>query len=129
MAHPSEDLIRKGFAAFSAGDLDTVRSVLADDVVWHVPGRSPLAGEYKGWGEVSGLFAQTMELTGGTFKVAIHDVLANDEHGVALVTATGQRNGKSLSDNGVQVVHIRDGKVAESWLHPGDAYANDEFWS
>jgi len=31
--------------------------------------------------------------------------------------------------NSAQVWHIKDGKVTESWLHPGDAYASDEFWS
>jgi len=29
--------------------------------------------------------------------------------------------------NSAQVWHIKDGKVTESWLHPGDAYASDEF--
>jgi hypothetical protein len=23
---------------------------------------------------------------------------------------------------------VKDGKVTEQWLYPGDAYASDEFW-
>ena len=31
--------------AFRARDLDTVRSLIAEDVVWHVPGRHSMAGD------------------------------------------------------------------------------------
>ena len=129
MAHPNEDLLRKGFAAFTSGDLNAVQEFFADDIVWHVPGKSPLAGDYKGRDEVLGFLAKTMELTGGTFKLEVHDILAGDEHAVALTTATAEREGKQLNNNGVQVLHIRDGKLTESWLHPADQYAADEFWS
>ena len=65
----------------------------------------------------------------GSFRLELHDVLANDEHVVALVTGTAERDGKALNDNGVQVFHMKGGKVAEQWFNPGDQYAADEFWS
>ena len=129
MAHPNEDLARKGYAAFSSGDVATLNDLFADDIVWHVGGRSPLAGDYKGKDAVFGFFTKTMEITGGTFRLDVHDLLANDEHVVALTHVSGQRDGKSMDDNSVQVLHVKDGKVTESWFHPGDAYAADEFWS
>lgn len=129
MAHPNEDRLREGFAAFQRGDLETVKGFFADDIIWHVPGKSPLSGDYKGVEEVLSFFAKTMEQTGGTFKIDVHDILANDEHGTALVTTMGQREGKTLNARGVQVIHLKDGKVTESWLHPEDTYAVDEFWS
>lgn len=129
MTHPNEELFRKGLDAFKSGDMEVLNGLFADDVIWHVPGRGPLAGDHKGKEEVFAFFAKTMELTGGTFKLEVHDVLANDEHGIAMVTTTGTREGKSLHNNGVQIVHVKDGKVTESWLHPDDQYAVDEFWS
>ena len=72
---------------------------------------------------------QLAERAGGTFRLDLHDVLANDEHVVALTNATAQREGKTLNDNGAQVFHVTDGKVSEQWFHPGDQYASDEFWS
>ncbi|HEX9891787.1 MAG TPA: nuclear transport factor 2 family protein [Actinomycetota bacterium] len=129
MAHPNEELIRQGYASFGSGELDAVRASFSPDIIWHAPGRNPLSGDYKGWEEVLGLFGKSAELSGGTFKLDIHDVVANDTHAVALVTATGQRNGKSWSDNQAHVFHIEGGKVAEFWGHPGDQYATDEFWS
>jgi len=129
MAHPNEDRIREGFGAFQQGDLGKVKDFFADDVVWHVPGKSPLAGTYKGKEEVLGFFAKTMEMTGGTFSIDVHDVLANDEHGTALITTRGEREGRSLTNNAVQVFHLEGGLVKESWVHPEDMYAVDAFWS
>ena len=129
MAHANEELLRNGYAAFEKGDLDTLRGLFTDDIVWHSPGRSPLAGDYRGIDEVFGLFGNVFELSGGTFRNEIHDILADDEHAVALVTATGERGGKTLNDKQAHVFHVRDDKVTEFWLQPGDLYANDEFWS
>jgi ketosteroid isomerase-like protein len=129
MAHQNEELLRKGFEAFSTGDLDTVQGTFADDIVWHVPGTSQLSGDYKGQGEVMGWLGKNLELSGGSLKTEVHDILANDEHGVALFTVTAQREGKSLRDNACQVVHLSGGKVTESWIHPGDQATVDEFWS
>ena len=96
MAHPNEDLVRKGYQAFGTGDLDTLTQLFTDDIQWHTPGRSPLAGDLKGRDEVFAQFAKIAELSGGSFRLEIHDVIANDEHAIALVTASGSREGKSL---------------------------------
>ena len=129
MAHPNEDLVRKGYAAFAAGDMAALNEFFSDDIVWHTPGRNDLSGTFRGKDEVFANLGNVMELTGGTFKLDIHTILANDDHAVTLLRATAQRQGKALDDNTVQVFHIKDGKVTESWLHPSDAYASDEFWS
>jgi ketosteroid isomerase-like protein len=130
MAHPNEEIVRNGYAAFLGGDLAALNDLFDDDIVWHAPGRHPLAGDFRGKDEVFGTFAKLFELTEGTFSLEIHDVLADDEHAVVLTRATGRRpDGRTLDDASVQVFHMKDGKVTEQWLHPGDVYAGDEFWN
>jgi ketosteroid isomerase-like protein len=129
MAHPNEDLFQQSFDAFSKGDMEAFAALLADDVVFHFPGRGPLAGDHRGKDQVLAILAKQAELTGGTFRVERHDILANDEHVVALFVASGQRGDKTWKDNAVLVSHLKDGKVSETWLHPGDQYAGDEFFS
>jgi ketosteroid isomerase-like protein len=129
MAHPNEDLIRRGFDAFAKGDMDTLRELFDPDIAYHVPGRSPLAGDYHGPDEVLGLFARIFELSGGTYQAQLHDAVANDEHTVALFTATGQREGRTLDDRNVLVSHVRDGRLAEVWVLAEDLYALDAFFS
>jgi ketosteroid isomerase-like protein len=129
MAHPHEDLIRRGFDAFGKGDMDTLRELFDPDIAYHVPGRNPLAGDYQGPDQVLGLFARIFEVSGGTFQAELHDAVANDEHAVALFTARGQREGATLEDRQVLVSHVRDGRLAEVWVLATDLYAFDAFFS
>jgi ketosteroid isomerase-like protein len=129
MAHPNEDLTREAWAAFGRGDMDALRKFWTEDIRYHVPGRGPLAGDYEGPEQVLQMFARLFELTGGTFSAELHDVLANDEHAVALATVRAERAGKQLTDLAVQTYHIRDGKTCEVWHQNTDLYAADEFLS
>jgi ketosteroid isomerase-like protein len=129
MGHPNEELVRSAFDAFAEGDTDTLRELMDQDVVWHVPGRNQLSGDHRGVDAILGFLARTMELTGGTFRAELHDVVANDEHAVALYVSRGEREGRTLETRDVLVIHIRNGKLAETWLSPGDQYAYDEFLS
>ena len=129
MAHPNEDLIRRGYEAFNKGDTQTLREVFDPDVVWHFPGRSVLAGDHRGVDAVLGLFGRTMELTAGTFRVELHEVVADDQHTVGLHLATGEREGRTLQDREVLVFHVRDNKVGEAWQYLEDQYTYDEFFS
>ncbi len=127
--HPNIDLMRRGYGAFAAGDMATLTNLFADDVVWHLPGNNPLSGEYKGRDAVFAVFARTAELSGGTFKIELHDVLANDQHAVALATATASRQGKQYEQRESHVYHLSGGKVTEFWSFPEDVRKGDEFWS
>jgi len=127
MGHPNEDLVRQGYDAFARGDLDTLREVFAADAVWHTPGHNVLAGDHRGIDAILGFFGQTMELSGGTFRVELHDVVAGDDHAVGLHVARGQRNGRTLEDRSVLVFHVRDGQAVEVWQYNGDNDAVDQF--
>jgi ketosteroid isomerase-like protein len=128
MGHPGEELVRRGYDAFSTGDMQTLREVLSPDIVWHSPGRSQLAGDYGGVDAVLGFFGRTMELTGGTFRVDVHDVVAKDEHVVGLHAVTAEREGRTLRDQNVLVFHVRDGRASEVWQFWADQYAADAFF-
>jgi ketosteroid isomerase-like protein len=126
--HPNAELFRRGYTAFQNGDLDTVRSLFAPDIVWHTGGHNHLSGDRRGADDTLALFGQQFEETGGTFAVELHDIVANDEHAVALAKVKGKRDGKSLDDNYVHVVHIKDGKLTESWIFAENEAEVDAFW-
>jgi len=128
MAHPDEELVRRGYDAFGRGDMETLREVFHPDLVWHSPGRNQLAGDHRGVEAVLGFFGRTMELTGGTFRVEVHDVVASDEHVVGLNSVAAQRAGKTLNGRNALVFHVRDGRATEVWQFWEDQYAADEFF-
>ena len=104
-------------------------SLLAEDLLWYLFGRHQLAGVNRGRDAVFAIVAKIAELSGGTFKIDVHDVVANDQHTVAITTATGTREGRSLNSMGTDVYHMKDGKVTEWWSFGEDDRASDEFWS
>jgi ketosteroid isomerase-like protein len=130
MAHPNEEIVREGYAAFGRGDIEALQTrFFAADIRWHFPGRSPFGGDYEGVGQVLDWLGRSFQASDGTIRIELHDVIGNDEHVVALTTARAERAGKRLEDNTVQVFHLQDGKVTEVWTHPSDQYASDDFWS
>ncbi len=94
------------------------------DVVWHLPGRHPMSGDHHGRDAV----LEAMRYFDGV-NVEVHDVIASDEHAVALLRATGRREGKEYDALEVDVFHISDGKIAEFWSFSEDQRVTDEFWS
>src|SRR5205807_1605381 len=120
MATTNLEALRALYDALASGDFGTVLGLLPDDVRGHVPGTSQVAGEYVGKAAVGGYVGKLAELAGGTLRFEPHDVLANDQHGVALVRDLAQREGKTLDMNNVHVWHARGGSLDEIWIYPAD---------
>jgi uncharacterized protein len=118
-------------AAFYAGgdDTDVLRGLLADDIVWHVPGRSPIAGDYHGHQEVLGYFAARRAHAKATFQVLPCAILADNQWAVQLADGQLERDGQLRTWQTVGVFRIADGKIAECCLVPFDQYLFDELWS
>jgi ketosteroid isomerase-like protein len=128
-ARDDADLVRSGYEAFSKGDIPAVLDVFSPDIHWQISGRSGLAGDYRGHDAVLGFFGQLMERSGGTFALELVDLLASDDHVVALTRETGERDGRgSLDVRGVHIWRVVDGKAVEFRGIADDQYAEDEFW-
>lgn len=128
-AQDNAELVRGGYGAFGKGDIPAVIATWSDDIVWHIAGRSPLARDYNGAAEILGFFGQLQELSAGSFRLELHDVVASEDHVVALVSEIADRGDSSLNNPAAHVWHVRDGKATEFWAAAYDLYAVDEFWS
>ena len=126
--HPNATLFRKGYEAFNRGDMDYIRETFDPNVVWHVAGRDKFAGDKRGIDATLEFFGQLLQESGGTFKLDVHDVVANDEHAVAIVSSHIEKDGKAADSKAAHVVHVRDGKITESWFFAEDPYSFDELF-
>jgi ketosteroid isomerase-like protein len=121
--------LRRAYKAFSAGDMETIGGLIADDTVWHILGHSHLAGDYKGKDSVFGFLGTIMKETGGTFRLEVHDVLANEGHSIGLVTERAEKDGKKWESRAVHVIHTdSEGRNKEFWAFQEDTAAADAFW-
>ena len=126
--HPNLVIARAGYEAFDRGDMAAVSDLLSDDIVWHSGGSNVLTGDYAGKEAVLDFFSPLMRESGGTYRNDVHDMLANDEHGVALVTVSASRGGESYEGRVIHVFHMSDGKMTEFWSYPEDQSRFDELW-
>jgi ketosteroid isomerase-like protein len=113
--HPNATVVRGAFDAFAADDLAALGAVFTDDVVWHVPGMHRFAGRFEGRASVLERLERMRE-AGIEQTLEVHDVVANDEHAVALVRLrVAGPDGRRYDQQQVQVWHMRDGRCHEYW--------------
>jgi uncharacterized protein len=117
-------VIRRLHDAFVAGDPEAISAVLSDDVEWHEIGRDE---------PIRGKAALAERFAGGMpkwqIKPDVHDMLANEEHAISLVTATATMGGDSFTYRVAEIYHVRDGKVTARWAFSDDTAAINEFFA
>ena len=130
MAETIEQVVRDAVTAMTTGDMESLPGYFDENVVVHVPGNNQISGDYKGRDAFFGDFmGKMMGLTGGQFMIEPHDFASSDDHVVGIYNITTAREGNQYSYRHVNVYHVRDGKIAEVWQHPGDGAAWNDFWS
>lgn len=128
--HPNVTMIREGVEAFNQGNPGALMAMIADDAVFHVPGNSPIAGEYRGKQEIGGFFQHMGQLSEGSQRIDLEYLLTSgDEYVVALWKAAGARKGIQYEGLAGYIFRVRDGKVVEAHNLQEDQDAIDRFWS
>ena len=123
-------IVRLGYEAFSRGDLTKFAELFGDDVSWHTPGRSPLAGDVAGREAVFARLGRYVAETGGTFRADLKRVLT-DEDGrvVGIHHSVAERDGRHLDVYCCIVFELENGRIVDGREHFYDLDAWDEFWS
>jgi ketosteroid isomerase-like protein len=107
-----------------------VRELLAEDVVWRIPGRNAIAGEYRGVDAVMDYFARRRDLAERSFRLHPGEVLVGDADHVGVLTdGTATIDGVERRWSTLGLYRIREGRIAACWLLPLDPEAFDEIWA
>jgi hypothetical protein len=77
--------LREVYAALGNADLNGALANLADDAVFHFKGDGPNSGDSKGRNAIQGVLIGRYELTGGTHKLGVSDIFADDDRGVVML--------------------------------------------
>jgi ketosteroid isomerase-like protein len=116
---------------YAGGQDDDLRRLLADGIVWTVPGSSPIAGTYRGIEEVFEYFARRRDLAAGTFRMHRRDVLVGETRSVcALTDGTATIGGREHLWSTVGLYELtEDDRIRACWLLALDQPAFDAIWS
>ena len=123
-------MIHRLYQAIADRDFVAAESCFAADVVWHLPGDSPIAGDHHGWSQIRDDFMSKLQpLSGGTFRGAeLLDVAIGEQFVVAVQHATASHRGKELDITACQLMTVRDGLIHEVRGYYSDQKALDAFW-
>ena len=123
-------IVRRGYEAFNRRDLETLTELCSDNVSWHTPGRSPLAGDVVGREAVFARLGRCIAETGGTFRADLKRLLT-DEDGrvIGIHHNLAERGGKHLDVYCCIVFELENGRIVDGREHFYDLRAWDEFWS
>ena len=106
------------------GRFEEVMDDVSDDVTWWMIGSDePLKGKQALIDSMGGGMSEY------DIKVDLHDVVANDEHVIALVNATATRDGKTFKYRTAEIHHVKDGKITERWAFSDDTDAINKFFA
>jgi ketosteroid isomerase-like protein len=130
MTHPNIELMRAYSATLTAGKASDVLPFYAEDLVLHIPGRSPHAGTFHGQDAVLAYYTRVFRDTDGRFEpLGVDDILASDTHAASLVRWRVERNGRTIEIDRVVIYRIEGGKIAEIWVRDWDQYAYDDLFA
>jgi ketosteroid isomerase-like protein len=104
------ELVKKGYEAFAAGDIDTVMSLFDDNTEWVQPGDSAISGTYHGKRELGELVSRLAEKS---TTVTPRRYFADGDTVVML----GETAADNETSEAAQVFTLREGKIVRSQVY------------
>ena len=124
------ETVRRAYAAFSGGDMETLLSLYKDDIAHIVPGASAISGAHKGKDNVLGLYGKLFELSNGTVRVELQEVLSDGgDRAVAIHRSTIVKDGETVQQTEALLFTFVDGKISEIVDFFGDIELMDRLFS
>ena len=123
------ETLAAAMGAVSQGDVDRFGDILlSDEIVWHWPGKSSMAGDYRGRAAALDLIRGFHRLTGGRLSVEPLDILEGAEHLMSFTHIRAEKAGQQLDVTMADAMRFGpDGRVVEYWTLSNDQEAVDTF--
>ena len=121
--------LAEAMGLISRGDVEAFGdALLADDVVWHWPGRSAVSGDYHGRAEALELLQGFNRLTANRLQVVPLDILEGEDHLMSFTHVTAESEEGSLDVIMADAMRFdEEGRVVEFWTLSNDQAAVDAF--
>ena len=106
----NKDIIERGYAAFSNGDVEAVMNLFDDDIEWVQPGGSAVSGTFHGKAEVMEHLGRLAEKP---LTVKLLQLVAEGDTVVAVTEVTvGGETGEDAD-----IFTVRNGKTVRAQMH------------
>jgi ketosteroid isomerase-like protein len=122
----TEALLATMYQAYANADIAAMAASMSDQLVMHVPGSHPLAGDHAGGDAVWAYLGKVAEISGGVGGFVVRGISGDDDgHAVAILEGTIRDFVRPI----VHVWRLLDAQAVEFWEVNFDQEAEDQFWS
>ena len=126
--HPNAVRVRNAYSKWFDGVISPMATLLADDVVYHLPGNYLGGGDIRGFEELLARGRQYAPSFDGPSRTEIIDVVANDHFAFTTERHIASRNGHKLDGIVCGVWRFDNDRATELWSHHADPAALATLW-
>lgn len=123
----NHELAWRAWTAVADADVDRLREIWSEKIVWHATGRNPWAGNYEGTDAVLDYLAEVGESV-DVFDARLDDVLSSENRMCLVFHLHIERGSRTLDLDYSLLARLEDGKVAEIWTSPLNPRSLEQFW-
>ena len=126
-----DELHRRQGKMYAGGSIEPVLELLPRDIVWHVPGKSPIAGDHRGISQVIDYLETRRQLANATLRLHPGEMIFEGDAVAQFVEGTAVLDGEQVSWQtiGVYRVDVEHRWIREVWLVPLQLDRFDQIWS
>lgn len=122
------ELVRKFYDLRKTNDVDGLRAMMADDVVWREPDVGDHMGELNGVEAVIDMMTRALAATGGTFSLQVAETLEIAGHCSAIIEWRADKGDQVLSGREMAVFSLKNGQIAFALFLPENISNDEAFW-
>ena len=126
--HPSAVQMREVPEAVLRGDISAALERFPEDVVWYAPAADPAKRVYRGRDGLAGFLRHLQERSNGTMRPVVEEVLGSDDHVVAFIRITAERDDDRLDVLVAHFATVGPGGFSRNWFLPSDTAAWNWFF-
>jgi ketosteroid isomerase-like protein len=126
--HPHIQILEQFYAHFTPLNISKALELCTETFTFQIAGKSKLSGKFNKNTFAHDFMNRAMELSNGTFKFEVHDILASDLHATVLASSKVTRGDKTVELRTVHVWRFENGKPLAGYEYPRDLYAFDAIW-
>jgi ketosteroid isomerase-like protein len=117
--HPNVKTVNEMTQAIFDQDHDSLAKIFTDDLVFHLRGPHPMAGDHTGLGGFLEVLGSFVEATNGQIELDQQFCFGADGWAAEWEHATLGRNGKTLESRNAFVYRFEGNRIAEMWMFLG----------
>jgi ketosteroid isomerase-like protein len=118
-AHPNVETVNGMTEAVFSQDHDTLAKIFTDDLVFHLRGPDPMAGDHAGLGGFLDVVGSWFQATDGQITLDQQFCIGTDGWAAEWEHATLGRKGRRLESRNAFVYRFEGDRIAEMWMFLG----------